>query len=362
MHSRYPPGKMKRILIIKMWAIGDIVMATPMLNAIRAKEPDAHITWVVDTFHADVLADHALIDDLISLDSGHWRRLLRRVRIPSWIARTAELNADMKARGFDAVINCQPEKWWTYYLCAAPVRVGLFPSPTLPRTRHLYTRAIAKPKRAGLHNTDHYLQATEAIGFPPASKKMSVGETAREEAFLDGFVQRHSLTPGRMTVVLAPFSTAPNRTFDKDFAVSVVNWLVSECRAQVIITGGPADMERANAIVAAAKAPVIVAEGTGVRDYIALLRHADLVIAGDSSAMHLSAAVGTPYVALFGPTPREERAPLDARGIVLSKPLTCAPCDLPTCSNKVFQQCMRLIELPDVQNAVMQLVTGTSKQ
>jgi ADP-heptose:LPS heptosyltransferase len=362
MPSRNHAGDIESILIIKMWALGDILMATPMLNAIRAAKPDARISWMVDVQHAELLANHPLIDELIVIDAGQWRRLLRKANIPAWIARTSELNADMRSRRFDTVINCFPEKWWTYYLCAAPVRVGLFPSPTLPRTRHLYTHALPRPTRAGLHNTDHYLLATEAAGYPPASKKMSVGETAHEAVFLEEFARRHAMIVGRMTVVIAPFSTALNRTFDMALTVGIADWLVSECEAQVIVTGAPGDADRARAIAGRASVSVIVAESTTVREYIALIRRADLVITGDSSAMHIAAAVGTPYVALFGPTPSDERAPLEGRGVVLSKPLSCAPCDLPTCANKVFQQCMRLIELADVQRAVNAVGAGTRKQ
>ena len=92
----------------------------------------------------------------------------------------------------------------------------------------------------------------------------------------------------------------------------------------------------------------ILAAGTTLRQYVALLRRADLVISGNSSPMHVAAAVGTPFVALFGPTPTFERVPLVGPGTALARPLPCAPCDLPTCANPVFRQCMTLIEVDDV--------------
>lgn len=332
-------------------------MATPMLNAIRAREPDARITWIVDTYHAGVLANHPRIDELIALDSGQWRRLLRKVNLPGWVKRTRELNSDMRARRFDAVINCQPEKWWTYFLCPAPVTVALFPSPTVPASGRLYTHAIPKPKRVGLHNTDHFLQATSAIGFPPASKRMSIGETADEQPFYEDFAKRHALTAGRPTVVIAPFSTAQNRSFDPVFTARIADWLTEEAGARVVMTGGPGDGARAREVVdAARKGSIVVATDTALREYISILRHADLVITGDSSPMHLAAALDVPYVTLFGPTPVDERAPLEGRGSVLVKPIPCAPCDLPTCSNKIFQECMKRIELADVQREVRRLL------
>jgi heptosyltransferase-1 len=347
---------MKNILIIKLWAIGDILMATPMLNAIKAADPLTRVTWIVDIVHADVLAGHPLIDELYVLDSGSWRRLLRKVRLPAWIKLTRELNREMRDRKFDAVINCQPDNWWTRYLCAAPVRVALFPSPTQPASRRFYTYSIPKPKGVGLHNTDHFLQATSSIGFPPAGKKMSVGETVDEAEFYAEFAAKTGLSADRSIVVLAPYSTADNRSIDREFAARIANWMADEMKAQVVVTGGPGDIGKAELLAKAAN--VIVAAGTTLRQYISILRHADLVVTVDSSPMHLAAALDIPYVVLFGPTPVDERAPLEGRGTVLVKPIPCAPCDLPTCSNKVFQQCIRFIELDDVKAAVREALAG----
>ena len=68
----------KRIGILKLWALGDIVMATPMLAALRARYPEVQITWVVDESHGEILRGHPSVDDLIILDTGGWRRLLRK--------------------------------------------------------------------------------------------------------------------------------------------------------------------------------------------------------------------------------------------------------------------------------------------
>lgn len=349
-----------RILIIKMWAIGDILMATPMLNAIRAKEPDAHISWLVDVVHADVLANHPLIDEVIPLDSGSWRRLRRRGNLIGWTRRTRELARAMQERHFDCVINCQAQEWWSYFLCQAPARVGLFSWPKMPWWSRLYTHALPKPRLAGLHNTHHFLQASAAIGFPPAGKKMSVGETPEERRYADDFWGAHGFRKEQLTVALAPFSTARNRSISLDQTVEIANWLAKEYDAQMILTCGPKDCQEACQIAGKMqRGRIAIAQGTSLREYIGLLRRSDLVICADSSAMHLAGALGVPFVALFGPTPLKERAPLEGVGEALAKPLPCAPCDLPTCRNKVFQQCMRLIELRDLQQAVRR-VLGSS--
>ncbi|MGO8673019.1 MAG: glycosyltransferase family 9 protein [Capsulimonadaceae bacterium] len=352
---------MRRILIIKMWAIGDILTATPMLNAIRAREPDARISWVVESAHADILTDHPLIDEVIPLDSGQWRRHLRNGNIPAWVRRTAELHGQMRARKFDAVLNCQTDKWWTYFLCASPVRVGLFYDP-LPSIAKLYTAPVVKPISAGIHNTDNYLQATTAIDFPPASRRMTVGETPDEQPFWDAFSRDHGLAAGCPVVALSPFTNDDNRSIDPEFTARIADWLAEEYQAGIIMTCGPKDGPRARAIVEmSTRARIAVADRTTLREFISIVRHADIVISGDSSPMHLAAALDRPYVALFGPTPSSQRAPLAGRGRILAKPLPCAPCDRSSCSNSVFQECMKLIELADVQSSVRDLLASSGR-
>ena len=117
------------------------------------------------------------------------------------------------------------------------------------------------------------------------------------------------------------------------------------------MTLGPGDGAAAAEIARRSSAPIVLAAGTTLRQYVALLRRAALVVCGDSSPMHLAAAVGTPFVALFGPTPADRRAPLAGAGRVLARPPACAPCDRATCANPVFRQCLKLIDVADVQQA-----------
>jgi len=307
---------MKRILIIKLWALGDILMAIPMIAALRTRFPDIEITWMVDAFHAEILAGHPNIDELIALDTGAWRRLLRRGNLPAWLARTREIQADLTARNFDAVINCQPDKWWSLFLCAAPVKIGLYPSPTLPVSKMFYTQAIARPSRVGLHGTDHYLLATQALGCPDANKQMTIGETPDEAPFVRDFFQAQGLTRDQPVVILAPFSTQDAKDWDPARYVRLADNLYQN-GSQLLMTIGPKDTQKARFLAAQASAPICIAPGTTLRQYVGLIRAADLVVSGDSSAMHIAAAVGTPYVALFGPTPVDELAPLVGQGIVL---------------------------------------------
>src|SRR5688500_5642944 len=99
---------MKRALIVKMWALGDILMATPLIAALRGAHPDIRITWIVDESHGEILQGHPDIDELIVIHSGEWRRMLRNANYFGWLKRTTDFRREMAARNFDIAINCHP--------------------------------------------------------------------------------------------------------------------------------------------------------------------------------------------------------------------------------------------------------------
>lgn len=334
---------MKRVGIIKLWALGDVVMATPMLAAIRAKYPDCRVTWVVDGAHGEILRGHPGIDDLIIVDMGAWRRLWRKGNYPAWLSRSRELRQRLAAFQWDAVINCHPDKWFTAILCPAPVRVALYPSPTLPAvTPRLYTHSIPDP-RPPIHATRHYLQATRFLDCPDASLRLTLGETPDEEIFFQEFTQEAGDAP---FAALLPFTTAENKCWEPERFAQLADAFVERRGLRSVIPHSPKDEETAKRIVALAKnaqtPPRLVR--TNLRQYIALLRRAAVVISGDTSSLHIAAALGTPFVSLFGPTDPTLLAPLHivgGRGQILLPTVPCAPCNSTKCHNAVFRACMK---------------------
>jgi heptosyltransferase-1 len=341
---------MKRIAIIKLWALGDILMATPLLSALRTAHPGIEITWVVDQAHGGILEGHPGIDRLIVLDTGAWRRQWRKLHYGAWWHQRQRFRASIETDGpLDAAINCHAEKWWTALLGPAPVRVGLYPGARPNATARLYTHAVARPPQT--HSTEHYLLAARALGIVAADRAMTLGELPHEAAFVDAFLARHGLRRDRPRIVVAPFSTRANKDWPTERGVELVESLVREQHAQVIVTFAPRDAATARALFSGGAPHVVLAEGTSLPEYVALIRDAHLVICMDSSAMHMAAAVGTPYVALFGPTPAALLAPLVGRGKTLLHPVPCAPCDRPTCANPEFRACMNRITVAEVQTA-----------
>jgi heptosyltransferase I len=350
----------QRILIVRMWALGDILMATPIASSLKRKYPSCFIAWLADRHYAEVLRGNPFIDEVIEIDSGTWTRQFRGGRLIPFIKNGRRLRTDLHARKFDVVVNLSPEKWWTAWFLVAPEKIGLYKAfgsklrsgPTA--TSYWHTTVLTRPVGAGAkHNTEHYLQAARALGCTTTDTAMSIGETPDEAPFAATFWGEHGLGDGMPVIVFAPFATSANRCWDSERFAELASRLYEDYRAHVIITHAPRDESAAREIQRLAKSgAVVVASGTSVRESIALIRRADLIVCVDSAPMHIAGALGKPFVALFGSSPADERMPLNGTGIAVYKHLACAPCDLPTCSQPIFGHCMKLISVEDVKAAV----------
>ena len=147
---------MKRVLIIKLWALGDLLMATPLVSALQAKYPGIEITWLADNLNAELLEGQPGIN-VARIDSGFWRRKLRKGRVLAWLKEARFWQRELGRRKFDAVINCHPDLWWTRILCAAPGR--LVPSG----------QAILVP--AFIHGRRSQAEADAQHGFLPQRRE-----------------------------------------------------------------------------------------------------------------------------------------------------------------------------------------------
>ena len=345
-------GAPKKVLIVKMWALGDLLMATPILTALKIAYPGCEITWLTDKFYAEVLRGNPNIDHLIEIDSGTWTRLFRKAKLAQFWRESMKMRRELQETGFDIVVNLIPEKWWTVFFLIAPERIALYPTAKATWTRRWHTQDIVR-KDDSSHALQHYVLAAKAAGCASTDFRMTIGETPAEAPFITRFWQQHALSDTSPTVVLAPFGSFENRGWEPELCAELAARLADEYSAQVIVISSPKYRKTAAEIAQlASRSSVISADETTVRDMIALIRRADLAISVDSGPMHIAAALGKPFIALFGPGIHQKWFPLCTDGTLLYRTLRCAPCQSPTCANPVFRQCMKQITVEDVLSAV----------
>ena len=368
----------RRILIVRLGSHGDILMATPFLSALRRAYPDAHLTWAVEHSSADSIIANPCIDEILVWDSRYWRSMIRtrgldllapkRVLGLRWLVQALRMGAELRGRHYDALISFQPEEWPTLLAGTGAKRtIGVFDtfrqfsgetvtSPYARRYTHAYTFETLPE-----HRTDQYLLPLQALGLPQTeNKQMVLGFTAEDAEAAKEFLTRHGCSKDKPFVVLTPMTTWESRNWPAERYVQLGDALVAQGQ-RIVVIGSPNLKEQAAvaAIAAQMQTPPITASGTlTFRQIAALIARASLVVSGDTGPMHVAAAVGTPYLALFGPTPILGRAPVAGRGLSLAHTVPCGPCDKEFCtlSNENYLLCLKLITVDEALAAAEKLL------
>ncbi len=352
---------MKRVLIIKLWALGDLLMATPMVTALQAAYPGIQITWLADNLNAELLEGQPGID-VVRIDSGFWRRKLRKGRVFAWLKEAGYWRRELGERRFDAAINCHPDLWWTWILCQAPVRVGLFHARKPSILRRLYTQP--RPKPQNVHNTDYYLEGVEALGLEaPFDRHLryTVLPDAQKEAaaFLAASAD---CDPNLPLLILHPgTSQEPKSWLPENFAAVAAALAL---RFNVVLTGSPKERllaEKICALLPPGTRPPLIAAGkiSGTGAFAALIEQAAAVVTGDTLALHLASALETPVVGIYGGSRPGDNAPLfGPQALLYDDTVPCAPCYKVTCPLRGADhlRCQRAVTPAQVLAALGRLI------
>ncbi len=340
-----------RVLIVRAGAIGDTLMVTPVLRAVRRSLPGAHITFVASESAAPVLRCNPHLDELLTLSHRHvpawlsWQhwRITRRLRSSrlAW-ALVLESHPDFIALARRA----RPLRLLTYG--AAAPGDGIQQVPFHPQR----------------HSVENHLRAAEVLGVKPAGTHMELAYPAE----MDDLVRRRLALAGighqdRLVGVHAGWGGRAHsltetrlKSWPPERFAEVVRELVRSKGVAVVLTGSRQDRPLTQFI--AERAGVACLNWAGELPLLglaALIRRLRAYLTVDSGPAHMAAALGTPLVTLWGPAIRAQTAPLPGTGPVrlLDHHVACAPCyDTPlmkACRNNL---CMKAIEAHEVLYAI----------
>lgn len=287
-----------RILVVRLSAIGDCVHAAPTVEAIRRQVPDAFIGWVVHP------GGHALIQDLGAVDRFH--------RFPrgagGWAAMRAlwRLRAELRAERYDIVLDLQglTKSGLVARVSGAPRRIGFDGVESRELNRFFMTE---RRMASGRHVVDRNLSLLAALGLEvPGRAEWNFPAVELQGSPIGAELER--LGGERSLVVISPGTTWPTKFWPISMYAELGRRLAdAECDV-VVAWAGPAESAMADEI-AATGPRVHKAPPTSLLELRGLLQRSQLLVANDSGPMHIAVAVGTPTLALFGPTDPERNGP-----------------------------------------------------
>ena len=327
----------KRILLIDLLYMGDLIFATPFFRQLRKNYPESEIDIIVNANFYDLIEDNPYFDKVIAYDKN-WS-----------IKESYNFAKEINKENYDLGINIHGN-WRTIllmYLISPAYNIGyggdgksLFLDKTIETT-------------ADLHMVEVYLQFLEKMGlkrFADDKIELKVDEIAEKnmEKFLVEKYNQKKMKKDKSLVALNTGGTWPTKRWPKKKYAKLADEIKNQGE-QVIFIGGPSDKKRVKDIISMMENNrVINAAGkTSLKELAALVKICDLVISNDSGPAHVAAAVGTKTITIFGPSDEKKYSPYGEIHEIIKTEIDCRPCGEHECPLG-HHNCMEKIEVEEV--------------
>lgn len=303
MSAELPP----KVLIVRLGAIGDVVNAQVVANAIREARPEVHIGWVVHELSRELLEGHP------SVDRVHvWPRA-------SGLAGFRRTAAELRGEGYGLALHVQrlAKSALLARASGAPRVLGFDRGRSRELSWLLSTERLG-PARPGTHMVEWYLEFARHLGLPRPAVLHRFPPDPDAEAWADGLLENLGGAP----VLVHLGASKPEKRWPPERAGALAAALGRACEAPVVFTGGPGDLHEVGPAEGAAQPfePRSLVGATSLPQLVALAARARLFAGADTGPMHIAAAQGTPCVVLFGPGEPERTGPYGGAHRIVRSP------------------------------------------
>ena len=288
-----PLNDVGRIIFLTKSHIGDLLLMTPAVRAVRQSYPSARISILVVRGCEEVFARNPDVDEVITFDfhvlrSGRtWTKLREEVRVVQML----------RARRFDLAICFYPEDRTTIwgFLSGARHRVG----PARQPFRFLLTTKVESSEtRAGVR--EYFLDTIRAVHATPSSAQTRFTVGVEATGWAEDFLRSHALGRGKVLIGVHPGGSGNYKIWPPDRFVALIEEVGRDARIETLLFEGPGDAEIIRQIREQLIRPVVIANTSQSLEHLAaLMKRCRLCLVLDSGARHLAASVNVPTLAVF---------------------------------------------------------------
>jgi ADP-heptose:LPS heptosyltransferase len=344
-----------KILLIRLRLIGDVVLTTPAIRAIRQAFPDAQITYVVERYAAPIVQDNPHLDRVLVIPPATgWPRLMQDFTLAQ----------QLRHERFDLVVDFHggPRGSWLAWASGAPVRVGY----AVKGRSWMYTVVVPRPRELrSRHSVENqwdllpWVAPALARAPDPTQDRVEMREAPAASATLTRRLAALGIAAGHRLIVIHVSAGNPFRRWPAEAFVELVARLGAAGQdRRIILTSGPSETDAAKRISSAARVllgtgpdvTVIAGEDFTLPELRSLIGRAALFIGGDTGPLHVAATTDVPILGIYGPTLPVRSAPWRPPWLVTESvevpEVPCRPCDQRRCIPGDFRCLTRLA--PDV--------------
>jgi heptosyltransferase I len=340
----------ERILIVKLSAIGDIIHTLPAAAALRRAYPEAWLAWMVEKAGASLLRGNPDLDELITVDTLAWRANWWMGLRHAWY-----VTRHLRRAGFDLCIDFQGllKSALFAYLSGAPRRLGFPRQMCREPLSMLFTNLYGPIIDPTVHVVDQLVELLKPIGIATTERRFTIPLTDADEHFAERVWRELGLRSDVPVIVLYPGAAWETKRWGELNFARLNDALIRRFQVRTLLTWGPGEEPLIQRVVRATAYTPAIAPATTLLQLAALIARCRAFVGGDTGPLHLAAAVGTPTVALFGPSNPRRNGPYGPGHVVLHRKLPCSNCYQRTCAH---WECLPGIEVDTVVTAVGSLL------
>ncbi len=330
-------GPVHSILVIKLRAVGDVLLSTIVTKNLRLAYPLAQIHYLTESPSLEVLKGNPFVDDVLVYD----RKSMSGIGLISAVRR----------RRYDVVIDLfgNPRTALLTRLSGASRRVGF-----RFRGRSYAYNILAEPRGNMVHNTQFNLDALVALGVAIQDRSIYFSFGDDDARYVDSFLPP-GFVRGSFVVCVNTGGGWYTKRWGLDRFAALSDRLVEEYNARIVLPWGPGQLPEAQEIRKSMAREAFIPPATTLRQLGALLKRCSIVVSNDSGPLHIAAAVGTPVLGIYGPTDPFLQGPYgDNHVVVRNEGLDCLGCNLTSCP--IGHPCMLELSVDTVLEGVRQLL------
>ena len=337
----------RKILVIQLGDIGDVVWAIPAFWALKDAFPQTVLSVLVRNLNGDLLLDDPHIDKIFQVDQQS-------------VFKGLQLLKNLRREKFDLLFDLRADDRGAFisFFSGAKIRAALYYSGLFWRNK-AFTHLIDPPpvKEKILGAAEQSLKIIRGFAIKETTSTPQIFVAKKLEDKISKLLTEEKIGTKYSWVSINPFSRWSYKEWDMDKWRQLAFFIWQTYKMPVIITGSAAEKQRGEALIAADLSPIYNLAGkTTLREMAALLQMSRLHIGVDSAAPHIAAAVGTPTITIYGPSDWRDWAPPGDRNQVVLPDMDCSPCHKKGCDGNGRSKCLDNLSVAKVQDAVEKML------
>ena len=336
------------ILLIQLGDIGDVVLTFPCIRTLRENFPEANLIVAVRDKAGELIEDCPWADGVISVKKQK-RGLVEQINYQK------EFFLSLRKFHFDLTIDMRTGTRGAIlaFLSGARQRIGYHSMNGKLWRNRIFTHLYLNEYNPLQHVAEYHLNLLAAYGLTTENIWPEIHVPHERHQTATALFKQEKIPLDRPAIIIQPFSLWKYKEWGADKYAYLINWITSQYRFPVVLTGSPGESKRAHEIMNMCGEGVYDLVGkTSIGTFSAILKNSRLFIGPDSSGMHIAGAVGTPTITIFGPSSPVSWMPKGKQHLIVHKDLPCVPCRQKGCQDRGISRCIEELTVDEVSETV----------